>query len=137
MWVYGGIMLSSFAMAMATIYTGHAELPWWALIVAIVLAIFLFPFVCIINAITGFSTEVQQLAQMLGAVVVPGNPQANMCTCGNTRSRASEPNIDLLILPCTDFTLYGVNACGQGIALARDLKLGKLYELQTMRESGF
>lgn len=37
---------------------------------AILLALFLFPFVCIINAITGFATEVGQLAQMLGAVVV-------------------------------------------------------------------
>ncbi|BGP57708.1 hypothetical protein JCM8202_005492 [Rhodotorula sphaerocarpa] len=106
MLIYVGIMVASFAMAMATCYTGHSHLPWWALIVAILLALFLFPFVCIINAITGFATEVGQLAQMLGAVVVPGNPQANMY-----------------------FTLYGVNACGQGIALARDLKLGQYTKL--------
>ena len=41
----------------------------------------MFPFVCVIYAITGFKTDVQQLAQMLGAAVVPGNSQANMCTC--------------------------------------------------------
>ena len=39
----------------------------------------MFPFVCVIYAITGFKTDVQQLAQMLGAAVVPGNSQANMC----------------------------------------------------------
>ena len=38
MWVYGGIIVGSFAMAMATCYTGHSQLPWWALIVAIILA---------------------------------------------------------------------------------------------------
>ncbi|KWU44561.1 hypothetical protein RHOSPDRAFT_33888 [Rhodotorula sp. JG-1b] len=38
----------------------------------------LFPLVCVIYAITGFKTDVQQLAQMLGAAVVPGNSQANM-----------------------------------------------------------
>ena len=38
MYVYGGIILVSFAMAMATCYTGNSQLPWWALIVAIILA---------------------------------------------------------------------------------------------------
>lgn len=89
-------------MAMATCYTGHSQLPWWALIVAIILAFFMFPFVCVIYAITGFKTDVQQLAQMLGAAVVPGNSQANMF-----------------------FTLYGYNSCAQGLSLARDLKLGE------------
>jgi len=65
MWVYGGIILASFAMAMATCCTslssfstrsndlpnsplllladtGHSQLPWWALIVAILLAFFMF-----------------------------------------------------------------------------------------------
>ena len=112
MYVYGAIILVSFAMAMATCYTGNSQLPWWALIVAIILAAckspfrlhpattvrcwakrpptpfpdplfsspaVMFPFVCVIYAITGFKTDVQQLAQMLGAAVVPGNSQANMC----------------------------------------------------------
>lgn len=78
MWCYGAVILCSFGMAMATCYTGHSQLPWWALIVAIILAFFMFPFVCVIYAITGFKTDVQQLAQMLGAALVPGNSQANM-----------------------------------------------------------
>ncbi|GAA5965378.1 hypothetical protein JCM8115_002013 [Rhodotorula mucilaginosa] len=106
MWVYGGIIVGSFAMAMATCYTGHSQLPWWALIVAIILAAFMFPFVCVIYAITGFKTDVQQLAQMLGAAVVPGNSQANMY-----------------------FTLYGYNSCAQGLSLARDLKLSQYTKL--------
>ncbi|GAA5886511.1 hypothetical protein JCM6882_001666 [Rhodosporidiobolus microsporus] len=106
MWVYGGIMLASFAMAMATCYTGGSQLPWWALIVAFILSIFMFPFVCVIYAITGFKTDVQQLAQMLGAALVPGNSQANMY-----------------------FTLYGYNSTAQGLGLARDLKMAQYTKL--------
>ncbi|GAA5887704.1 hypothetical protein JCM6882_001503 [Rhodosporidiobolus microsporus] len=106
MWVYGAIMLASFAMAMATCYTGHSQLPWWALIVALLLSMFMFPFVCVIYAITGFKTDVQQLSQMLGAALVPGNSQANMY-----------------------FTLYGYNSTAQGLALARDLKMAQYTKL--------
>ncbi|GAA6013368.1 hypothetical protein JCM10207_000871 [Rhodosporidiobolus poonsookiae] len=105
-WVYGGIMLGTFAMAMATAYTGHSQLPWWALIVALLLSMFMFPFVCVIYAITGFKTDVQQLSQMLGAALVPGNSQANMW-----------------------FTLYGYNSTAQGLSLARDLKLAQYTKI--------
>jgi hypothetical protein len=29
MWWYIAVFLGSFAMAMATVYTGHSGLPWW------------------------------------------------------------------------------------------------------------
>ncbi|GAA5928903.1 hypothetical protein JCM1841_001289 [Sporobolomyces salmonicolor] len=106
MWVYGFTLIASFAMAMATCYTGHSQLPWWALIVALLLSLFMFPFVCVIYAVTGFKTDVQQLAQMLGAALVPGNSQANMY-----------------------FTLYGYNSCAQALSLGRDLKLGQYTKL--------
>ncbi|GAA5902251.1 hypothetical protein JCM8208_007240 [Rhodotorula glutinis] len=106
MWVYGSIILVSFAMAMATCYTGHSQLPWWALIVAILLAFIMFPFICVIYAITGFNTDVTQLSQMLGAALVPGNSQANMY-----------------------FVLYGANSSGQGLGLARDLKMAQYTKL--------
>ncbi|GAA5917230.1 hypothetical protein JCM5296_002400 [Sporobolomyces johnsonii] len=106
MWVYGFTLVASFAMAMATCYTGHSQLPWWALIVALLLSLFMFPFVCVIYAVTGFKTDVQQLAQMLGSALVPGNSQANMY-----------------------FTLYGYNSCAQALSLGRDLKLGQYTKL--------
>ncbi|GAA5835822.1 hypothetical protein JCM3766R1_005858 [Sporobolomyces carnicolor] len=106
MWLYGAVMVGSFACAMATCYTGGSQLPWWALIVALILSLFMFPFVCVIYAITGFKTDVQQLAQMLGAALVPGNSQANLY-----------------------FTLYGYNSCAQALGLARDLKLGQYTKL--------
>lgn len=56
---------------MATAYTGNSHLPWWALIVALVLAALIYPFVLVIYATTGFNVDVHQLAQMLGAALVP------------------------------------------------------------------
>ncbi|GAA5984472.1 hypothetical protein JCM11641_006993 [Rhodosporidiobolus odoratus] len=106
MWVYGGIMLGSFAMAMAVCYTGGSQLPWWALIVAFILSMFMAPFVTVIYAVAGFKTDVQQLAQMLGAALVPGNSQANMY-----------------------FTLFGYNSTAQSLALSRDLKMAQYTKL--------
>lgn len=40
---YGGIIVVSFAMAMATCYANHSQLPWWALIVAL---LYVHPFYC-------------------------------------------------------------------------------------------
>ena len=48
-------------------------------------------FVCVIYAITGFKTDVQQLAQMLGAALVPGISQANMV---RRRSSLSSPLLE-------------------------------------------
>ncbi|KAI5475579.1 hypothetical protein MNV49_001135 [Pseudohyphozyma bogoriensis] len=106
MWWYGVVIIASFAMSMATIYTGKSQLPWWALIVGLILASAIFPFVSIVYAVTGFDTDTQQLAQMLGAALVPGNSQANLY-----------------------FTLYGSNTVIQARGLARDLKLGQYTKL--------
>ena len=32
MWWYGAVLLASFGMSMATLYTGGSGMPWWALI---------------------------------------------------------------------------------------------------------
>ncbi|GAA6055417.1 hypothetical protein JCM3770_006982 [Rhodotorula araucariae] len=106
MWVYGGIVLGSFAMAMATCYTGHSHLPWWALIVAILIAAVFFPMLSIFYAITGWQVGLSTLAQMLGAAVTPGNPQANMY-----------------------FTLYSSSSVTQGINMAVDLKLAQYTKI--------
>ena len=117
----------------------------------------MFPFVCVIYAITGFKTDVQQLAQMLGAAVVPGNSQANMCTFRfDIQLRFNNaPLAPSRVVPChpailytrsgsiqtlhgtdqralsssADFTLYGYNSCAQGLSLARDLKMSQYTKL--------
>ncbi|KAG6898080.1 hypothetical protein C0992_006000 [Termitomyces sp. T32_za158] len=63
MWWYIFTFVGSFAMAMATIYTGHSSLPWWGLIVGLIIATIFLPFVVTVYAITGFSPNVQSLVQ--------------------------------------------------------------------------
>lgn len=106
MWWYWFILAGSFAMAMACLYTGHSGLPWWGLIVALILSVICVPFVVTVYAVTGFNTDTSQLAQMLGAALIPGKPQANMY-----------------------FTMYGSNTVLQARGLIRDLKMGQYTKL--------
>ncbi|KAI0071867.1 peptide transporter MTD1 [Panus rudis PR-1116 ss-1] len=106
MWWYGIVFLGSFAMAMATIYTGDSQLPWWGLIVALIISTIFLPFVVTVYAITGFVPDIQSLVQMLGACMIPGSPQANMY-----------------------FTLYGYNTLSQARGIIRDLKMGQYTKL--------
>ncbi|KAG7087147.1 hypothetical protein E1B28_013127 [Marasmius oreades] len=103
---YAAVLLGSFAMAMATIYTGHSDLPWWGLIVALLFAGIFLPFVVVVYAITGFVPDSQGLIQILGAIIMPGSPQRNMY-----------------------FTLYGYNTVLQARGLIRDLKMGQYTKL--------
>ncbi|GAA5859277.1 hypothetical protein JCM8547_008949 [Rhodosporidiobolus lusitaniae] len=106
MWVYGAIVLGSFFIAIATTYTGDSHMPWYATIVAFVVAAVLFPFICLFPAITGWQIGVSNLVLMLGAAVIPGNAQANGW-----------------------FQLFAGNASTQGIALASDLKIAQYVKL--------
>ena len=106
MWWYIGVFIGSFAMAMATIYTNHSNLPWWGLIIALVISAVFLPFVTTVYAITGFAPNIQNLVQMIGGVMIPGNPQANMY-----------------------FSLYGYNTVLQARGLIRDLKMGQYTKL--------
>ncbi|KAK0199297.1 peptide transporter MTD1 [Desarmillaria ectypa] len=105
-WWYIAIFLGSFAMAMATIYTSNSSLPWWGLIVAIIISAVFLPFVVTVYAITGFIPDIQSLVQIIGASMMPGSPQTNMY-----------------------FTLYGSNTLLQARGLIRDLKMGQYTKL--------
>ncbi|KAK7046341.1 peptide transporter MTD1 [Favolaschia claudopus] len=94
------IFFGSFGMAMATIYTGGSGMPWWGLVVGIIISAIFLPFVVTVHAITGFTTSMQNLVQIIGASIMPGSPQTNMY-----------------------FTLYGFNTLEQALALVRDLKM--------------
>ncbi|KAJ3513900.1 hypothetical protein NLJ89_g2700 [Agrocybe chaxingu] len=106
MWWYLAVFVASFSMAMATIYTGHSGLPWWGLIVALIISAIFLPFVVTVYAITGFVPNIQNLVQILGASMLPGSPQTNMY-----------------------FTLYGFNTLDQARGLIRDLKMGQYTKL--------
>ncbi|PPQ75716.1 hypothetical protein CVT24_002577 [Panaeolus cyanescens] len=106
MWWYIAMFFASFAMAMSTSYAAKSGLPWWGLIVGLIISAIFLPFVITVYAITGFSPNIQHLVQMIGAAMIPGNPQANMY-----------------------FTLYGYNTLDQARGLIRDLKMGQYTKL--------
>ncbi|KAJ7484920.1 peptide transporter MTD1 [Mycena galericulata] len=100
MWWYILVFIGSFAMAMATVYTGGSGMPGWGLVVGIIISAVFLPFVTTVYAITGFTTSMQNLVQIIGASIMPGSPQTNMY-----------------------FTLYGFNTLQQALALVQDLKM--------------
>jgi hypothetical protein len=57
-----------------------------------------------LNCTVGYAPSIENLAQMVGAAIVPGKPVANMY-----------------------FTLYGYNTLTQTLNLLRDLKLVRAF----------
>jgi len=106
MWWYIAVFVGSLAMAMVTVYTGESGLPWWGLIVAIMLSAIFLPFLVTVYAVTGCVPDNRSLIQILGASMLPGSPKTNMY-----------------------FTLYGYNTLIQARELVRDLKMGQYTKL--------
>lgn len=111
--------------------TGHSHLPWWALLIAILIAAVFLPVLSVFYAITGWQVGLTTLAQMLGAAVVPGNPQANMVRSLSLRHSlarlfaGSPAASDLTPLRVQYFALYSSSSVTQGINMAVDLKLAQ------------
>ncbi|KAH8917353.1 OPT oligopeptide transporter [Atractiella rhizophila] len=103
---YIGIFIATNAIALATIYTSHSQLPFWGLWVALILAAFFLPIVGTLYCTVGYAPSIQNLVQMVGGAIIPGKPVANMY-----------------------FTLYGFNTVTQAYGLLRDLKLGQYTKL--------
>ncbi|THH13998.1 hypothetical protein EW146_g6285 [Bondarzewia mesenterica] len=124
-WWFIFILAAAFAAAQATNYKGNSGLPWWALIVLLIMCFILLVIYGYLASVTGFQlswfgtgffqasssnitfvvqwlTRASQLSQMIVAFMVPGNPIANM-----------------------HGTLYGQNTMNQAITLLADFKLGQ------------
>ncbi|KAL1712381.1 OPT oligopeptide transporter protein-domain-containing protein [Schizophyllum commune] len=106
LWWYAALFVASFAMAIATSYTAHSGLPWWALIVSLLVAAFLLPIIGTLYCTVGYAPSIEILIEMIGAAMVPGKPVANMYA-----------------------TLYGYNSVTQATSLLRDLKMGQYTKL--------
>lgn len=77
-WWFGCVLLLSFVISMSIIYTGHSTLPWWGLIVAMLIGYVFLIFFGAMQAITGIQWLVQPVVQMIGGYIQPGNPVSNM-----------------------------------------------------------
>ncbi|KDQ54237.1 hypothetical protein JAAARDRAFT_402902 [Jaapia argillacea MUCL 33604] len=107
-WWFIAIFLAAFAVAQATNYKGSSGLPWWALIVLLIICFILTVIYGYLAAITGFSLSWfgTGFFQMIVAFMLPGQPVANMYG-----------------------TLYGQHTMNQALNLLGDFKLGQYTKL--------
>ncbi|KZO91322.1 OPT oligopeptide transporter [Calocera viscosa TUFC12733] len=108
-WWFLCVLGAAFAIAQATNYAGHSNMPWWTLIVILIIGFFLCFVYSMLAALLGFyefSSSGTGFFQMITAYMVPGDPVANMYGA-----------------------VYGQTPMIQGIALLQDLKLGQYCKL--------
>jgi OPT family oligopeptide transporter len=103
---YAAIFIASFITAITCLYVMHSTLPWWGLIIGLLLTAVCMLFFGAQYAITGFGFNLQPVMQMLAGYMFPGRPLANMY-----------------------FTTYTYNSITQGWQLLRDLKLAQQNKL--------
>ncbi|KAF8512081.1 OPT oligopeptide transporter [Hysterangium stoloniferum] len=106
LWWYGSIAIGAFVVAMVCAYTERSQLPWWALIVALLFSIITLPFYGAMNAIFAWIPNMTSLFQIIAAALIPGSSQANMY-----------------------FELYSSRGLTQAAAMLSDLKLGQYTKL--------
>ncbi|CCM02024.1 uncharacterized protein FIBRA_04100 [Fibroporia radiculosa] len=106
LWWYALVTLGAFVSAMVCAYTEKSGLPWWALIVAIIIAALCLPFYGAMWAVAAFTPAISNMFQMLGSALIPGSSQANMY-----------------------FELYSSQTLVQAAGMLGDLKLGQYTKL--------
>ncbi|KZV74273.1 OPT superfamily oligopeptide transporter [Peniophora sp. CONT] len=107
-WWFIAVLLGSFAAAQATNYKGQSDLPWWALIVLLIMSFIFLVIYGFLASITGFQLSWfgSGFFQMITAFMVPGKPVANMYGA-----------------------VYGQHTMNQGMTLLADMKLGQYVKL--------
>lgn len=103
---YLSILAVSILIGLICCYQQKTGLPWWAFLLAVLLAWILTIFFACMYGIVGFYYQPTSAVQMIGAYMVPRRPVANMM-----------------------FTLYGSNALVQAIQMLGDLKLAQYAKL--------
>ncbi|KAF7964488.1 hypothetical protein HWV62_6985, partial [Athelia sp. TMB] len=103
---YTAVFVICFAMALGTSYGAKSGMPWWALIVALIITTVFLPVIGTLYCTVGYGPSIENLVQMVGGAIMPGKPVANMY-----------------------FTLYGYQTYTLTLNLLRDLKLGQYTKL--------
>ncbi|KAJ2780085.1 hypothetical protein GGI15_003660 [Coemansia interrupta] len=100
-WWYAVLFVVAFALAMVTITCFPTDMPWWSLILALVLAIgFTLP-LGLIMAVTSQNPSISMIAEWVMGAILPGRPVANLM-----------------------FKNFSTVICQQALSLTQDLKLG-------------
>lgn len=103
---YGLTAVLSLIVAFVIIYKCDSTLPWWGLVIALLLATVFILFVVALYAMTGIPLSIQTFVQMVAGYLHRGEPMANMY-----------------------FVLYSYNTMNQAQLLLRDLKIAQYVKL--------
>ncbi|KAI8098534.1 OPT family small oligopeptide transporter [Halteromyces radiatus] len=105
-WWYAVLFVCSLGAGFATIVVYPSDMPWWSLIIAVILAfIWLLP-VGIITAITSQAPTISMITEWVYGAIAPGHPIGNMI-----------------------FKTYGYITVRQALLFAQDLKLGHYMKI--------
>ncbi|KAI9452586.1 OPT oligopeptide transporter protein-domain-containing protein [Russula earlei] len=107
--IYVISLLECFILAAAFLYKGSTMLPWWGLLVSVLLAAVFLLFFGALSAMTGITLITKPLAQVIGGLLLPGKPIANMF-----------------------FVLFCHNSVNQGELYLRNLKIAQYTKLSPM-----
>ncbi|KAG6331947.1 hypothetical protein ID866_7144 [Astraeus odoratus] len=100
------ITMLSIAIGLLVNYESDSTLPWWSLVLAMLLANIFILFIVALYAMTGFAFSIQSFVQMIAGYLHPRKPMANMY-----------------------FVLFSYNSTNQAELLLRDLKIAQYTKL--------
>ena len=105
-WWYLALLVVSFSFGLVVVLTQHTTLPVYAYIVALLLGATVAPFSGILYALLGNGIATNNLTKMIGGVVAPGRPLANLY-----------------------FFAWSHSTIVQAINLSNDLKMGQYLKI--------
>ncbi|KAF3993307.1 hypothetical protein FT663_00581 [Candidozyma haemuli var. vulneris] len=106
-WWFLIVFLGAFALSIVTIRVWNTEMPVWALIVALLIAVFFLLPVGIIYSITNIAVGLNVVTEFIIGYMVPGKPLAMMF-----------------------FKTYGYITNNQAVTFAQDMKLGHYMKIK-------
>lgn len=106
-WWFLIVFLCAFALSIVTIRVWNTEMPVWALIVALLIAVFFLLPVGIIYSITNIAVGLNVVTEFIIGYMVPGKPLAMMF-----------------------FKTYGYITNNQAVTFAQDMKLGHYMKIK-------
>ncbi|RUS20254.1 hypothetical protein BC937DRAFT_95600 [Endogone sp. FLAS-F59071] len=105
-WWYGAIFILMLAISIALCYYLPIHLPWWALLIAVLLAVTMILPIGVITAISNNQVGLNVVTELVCGYMLPGRPLANVT-----------------------FKTYGYMSMYQGLLFVSDLKLGHYMKI--------
>lgn len=105
-WWFMCVFIPMFALTFVAAYNWDTGMPWWSVIIAILIAVVWLIPVGIIQAITNIQLGLNVFTELIAGYMLPGRPTANMM-----------------------FKTYGYISMTQALAFVSDMKLGHYLKL--------